>query len=83
MVLIRGVESAPEVLCGEEYSKDSDYWSLGILLYELITGMPPFYDDNLENEYTMILEANPIFPSFLAISDNFKDFVNKVSDLPA
>lgn len=33
---------APELLCNEKYSCSVDYWSLGILFYEIITGKRPF-----------------------------------------
>lgn len=33
---------APELLLGEKYSCSVDYWSLGILFYELVTGTKPF-----------------------------------------
>src|SRR6185295_9068674 len=35
---------APEVLCGEEYTKAADVYSFGIIAYELITGFAPYYD---------------------------------------
>jgi len=40
---------APEILLGGEYSKSGDFWSLGILIYELLTGIPPFYSEILES----------------------------------
>ncbi|RHZ88727.1 hypothetical protein Glove_21g182 [Diversispora epigaea] len=35
---------APEVLCGEEYTKAADVYSFGIIVYEFITGFAPYYD---------------------------------------
>lgn len=48
---------APEVLLSEKYSYEVDYWSFGTILYEMIDGYPPFYDDNQENMYMRILSA--------------------------
>lgn len=35
---------APEILQGNGYTKAVDYWSLGILLYILLSGCAPFYE---------------------------------------
>ena len=35
---------SPEMLNGEPYSYGIDYYSLGAVLFEMITGLPPFYN---------------------------------------
>jgi serine/threonine protein kinase len=52
---------APEIIQNKEYDKSVDYWALGILLYEMLTGAPPFEDDNRNNLYNKILHAQPDF----------------------
>ena len=38
---------APELLLGEEYNKQVDWWAVGIIIYEMIYGKNPF---NLQNK---------------------------------
>jgi serine/threonine protein kinase len=37
------ISKAPEVLINNEYGYRSDLWAIGILFYEMITGIPPFW----------------------------------------
>ena len=42
---------APEVLRGEEYDSTVDYWSLGCMLFEALTGYPPFAGSTVEETW--------------------------------
>lgn len=53
---------APELLLGQGYTKVVDWWTLGVLLYEMLTGLPPFYDENVQEMYRKILEDTLRFP---------------------
>eukprot|EP00917_Polyrhabdina_sp_WS-2016_P021973 GHVP01047593.1.p1 GENE.GHVP01047593.1~~GHVP01047593.1.p1 ORF type:complete len:276 (+),score=32.61 GHVP01047593.1:829-1656(+) len=52
---------APEIIQGQGYGKSCDWWSLGILIYELISGAPPFVEDNTAGMYEKILKGNISF----------------------
>nr|BAN37833.1 protein kinase 2, putative [Entamoeba histolytica] len=53
---------APEILKGVGHGPGVDWWSLGILIYEMIVGIPPFYDDDVSLMYQKILKSQPHFP---------------------
>merc|ERR1712071_633641 len=53
---------APELLHGQGYTKAVDWWTLGVLLYEMLTGLPPFYDENTNEMYRKILQGPLRFP---------------------
>ncbi|OBZ71365.1 Serine/threonine-protein kinase gad8 [Grifola frondosa] len=50
---------APEILNGQGYNKTIDWWTLGVLLYEMLSGLPPFYDEITDKMYQKILH-NPL-----------------------
>jgi protein kinase A len=56
---------APEVVTTKPYNKSVDWWSLGILIYEMLTGYTPFYDQTPMKTYENILLGNVRYPSYL------------------
>ncbi|KAI9237009.1 MAG: kinase-like domain-containing protein [Podila humilis] len=54
---------APEIVKGTGYGKAVDWWSLGVLLYEMLVGASPFADTRTEGTYHKILHQPVIFPS--------------------
>ena len=66
---------APEIIKGEGYDENIDWWSLGIILYEMICGVPPFYDDNLNKIYYLIQNTEVSFPHNIYLSDDVKDII--------
>jgi fused-like protein len=67
---------APELVQEQPYNHTVDLWSLGVILYELFVGQPPFYTTSI---YTLIKQIvrepvaypdtmSPTFASFLKVS---------------
>ncbi|KAL7918544.1 kinase-like domain-containing protein [Trichoderma austrokoningii] len=50
---------APEILSSQGITKAEKWWTLGVLLYEMLTGMPPFYDADVNETYRRIL-SDPV-----------------------
>ena len=53
---------APEVIRNTGHGKGADWWSLGILLYEMLVGIDPFNADSPMETFKRILRAELIFP---------------------
>jgi len=56
---------APEVLVGQGYGTAVDWWSFGSLLYEMLTGLPPFYSQDVQEMYRKIMTDKLTFPEFI------------------
>ena len=53
---------APEIILGRGHGRPVDWWALGILIYEMMAGFPPFYDETPFLIYEKILAGNLEFP---------------------
>jgi len=53
---------APEILNGAGYNRTIDWWTLGVLLYEMLVGLPPFYDEITDKMYEKILRDPLVLP---------------------
>jgi calcium/calmodulin-dependent protein kinase I len=71
---------APEVLTHENYSSQVDLWSVGVIVYILLCGFPPFYGDNDAQMFRKIKAGTYKFlsPYWDPISADAKDFVSKL-----
>mmetsp|Transcript_87845 Transcript_87845/g.250283 ORF Transcript_87845/g.250283 Transcript_87845/m.250283 type:complete len:278 (-) Transcript_87845:401-1234(-) len=71
---------APEVLTGEGYGTEVDMWSIGVVVYILLCGYPPFYDDSTAILFNMIKKGEYDFnPQYWdAVSDSAKDFISQL-----
>jgi len=73
---------APEVLERKPYGAEVDWWSLGVILYILLCGFPPFHDEhnNLKRLYKKIKKGKFEFvkPYWDGISEDAKDLVTNL-----
>lgn len=69
---------APEIIQGNGYGWAVDWWAMGILLFEMVAGYPPFYDQNPFGVYKKILRGDIKFPSGIAATTQsaIKGFLN-------
>ncbi|XP_076315911.1 serine/threonine-protein kinase PAK 3-like [Tachypleus tridentatus] len=69
---------APEIIIGKMYGPEVDIWSLGITVIEMIDGQPPYYDENSDMIYNLILtNGKPEIENKHNLSPVFQDFLNK------
>uniref|UniRef100_A0A4W4G3U5 Protein kinase C n=1 Tax=Electrophorus electricus TaxID=8005 RepID=A0A4W4G3U5_ELEEL len=57
---------APEILLGQKYGTSVDWWSFGVLLYEMLIGKSPFHGHDEEELFQSIRTDDPCYPRWLA-----------------
>lgn len=67
---------APEIIQSKGHGKPVDWWALGILIFEMLAGYPPFFDDNPFGIYEKILAGRIQFPAHFHM--HAKDIVRRL-----
>ncbi|KAK1906641.1 Protein kinase C theta type [Dissostichus eleginoides] len=67
---------APEILLGQKYNSSADWWSFGVLLYEMLIGHSPFHGQDEEELFQSIRTDNPFYPR--SLSKDSKDLLIKL-----
>uniref|UniRef100_A0A672PQW6 Protein kinase C n=1 Tax=Sinocyclocheilus grahami TaxID=75366 RepID=A0A672PQW6_SINGR len=67
---------APEILLGQKYSFSVDWWSFGVLLYEMLIGQSPFQGDDEDELFESIRMDVPHYPRW--ITKETKDLLEKL-----
>lgn len=71
---------APEVLMGRDYNEKVDVWSAGVILYIMLSGVPPFFGETPAETFEAVLRGNLRFPPkcFRSVSPVAKDLLRKM-----
>jgi serum/glucocorticoid-regulated kinase 2 len=67
---------APEIISGKGLTNTAKWWTLGVLLYEMLTGLPPFYSTDVNETYRKILFESAQLPD--SLSSAAKDMLAKL-----
>lgn len=65
---------APEIIEEKPYGPKIDVWSLGIILYELFTGFPPFFADSFQKLVIKIINDKILYPGNMSVE--FRELVD-------
>jgi len=71
---------APEILREEPYKEPCDFWSVGVVMFILLAGEPPFYHEDNFELFELIKKCEIDFdkPAWKAVSADAKDLVKKL-----
>ena len=71
---------APEVLMQMRYGKECDYWSIGVVAFILLSGTPPFYEEDNFALFEQIKQCKYDFEveTWQDVSSEAKDFISKI-----
>ncbi|XP_047133697.1 protein kinase C isoform X2 [Hydra vulgaris] len=57
---------APEIVCDLPYGASVDWWALGVVMYEMMAGQPPFEADNEDELFERIQSSEVLYPVWLS-----------------
>jgi len=72
--------TAPEVIKGQKYGREVDYWSIGVIMYILLCGYPPFYGESDFDIAASIISAEIEMPEeeWAHVSEEGKEVVRQL-----
>lgn len=70
---------APEIVTGQGHGKGVDWWTFGVLIYEMLASFPPFFDDDPIQTYRKIIKGRVKYPRYF--SSEAKDLVGNLLKL--
>lgn len=70
-----------QILLGQKYSFSVDWWSFGVLLYEMLVGQSPFHGDDEDELFESIRMDTPHYPRW--INKEAKDLLELVCIIPS
>lgn len=70
--------TAPEIVKDQRYNRSVDIWALGCVLYTMLSGFPPFYDEDVKVLTTKVARGEYVFlsPWWDVISSSAKDLIS-------
>lgn len=69
---------APEIITNNGYNHAADWWSFGVLIYEMLCGIPPFFSENNNKLYELIKKGKIRFSKKIPLSPEATDIIKKV-----
>ena len=73
---------APEVLKKKGYSQEIDWWSVGVIFYEMLVGYAPFCAEDNQEVFNRIINIYFQIPDDVKLSKEAKDLINKMLSDP-
>ncbi|EGD78427.1 AGC/NDR protein kinase [Salpingoeca rosetta] len=70
---------APEVFSQQGYTETCDWWSLGVIMFEMLIGYPPFCSDSPQETYRKVInwQRTLVFPNEVIISEEAEDLIRR------